>query len=376
MNVRRSISAATATGAAALALVTLSACSGSSAAGEQNKDGKLDVVTSFYPMRFLAEQVGGEHVAVSTLTEPGTDPHDQTITARQRVELESAGYVLHLTGVQPAVDDAIKEAGVKHTVDAATLTELHVHGTGGDGHDHGGSHSDEHKGEAEGHGHEGEAHSEHGHEGEAHSDGHAAEADGHGHEAEGHSDEHKGEAEGHSHETEAGTDPHIWLDPLKYAEVAEGVGETLGKADPDHAADYKKNADALVKKLKALDATFTAGLKNTDTKTFITTHSAFGYLAERYGLKQEGIAGLDPESEPTPARIKELQEVAKRDKVTTVFFETLASDKTAKTLAKDTGLKTDVLDPLEGITEKSKGADYFEVMEANLAALQKALGAK
>ncbi len=68
---------------------------------------------------------------------------------------------------------------------------------------------------------------------------------------------------------------------MKYAEVAEGVGETLGKADPDHAADYKKNADALVKKLKALDATFTAGLKNTDTKTFITTHSAFGYLAER-----------------------------------------------------------------------------------------------
>ncbi|OII64765.1 zinc ABC transporter substrate-binding protein [Streptomyces sp. CC53] len=365
MNVRRSISAATATGAAALALVTLSACGGSSAAGEQNKDGKLDVVTSFYPMQFLAEQIGGEHVAVTTLTEPGTEPHDQTITARQRVELESADYVLHLTGVQPAVDDAIKEAGVEHTVDAATLTELHVHGTGGDGHDHGGAH----EGETGEHGHE--------HEGDAHADEHAGEADAHGHEAEEHGDAHEAETEGHSHEAaEGGADPHIWLDPTKYAEVAEGVGESLGKADPDHAADYRKNADALVKKLKALDASFTAGLKNTDTKTFITTHSAFGYLAERYGLRQEGIAGLDPESEPSPARIKELQDVAKRDKVTTVFFETLASDKTAKTLAKDTGLKTDVLDPLEGITDKSAGADYFAVMEANLAALQKALGAK
>lgn len=171
-------------------------------------------------------------------------------------------------------------------------------------------------------------------------------------------------------------DPHVWLDPVKYAEVAQGVGKALQKADPDHAADYQKNTDAVVKDLGALNEKFAAGLKNTATKTFITTHSAFGYLAERYGLTQEGIAGIDPEAEPSPARVKELQSVAKKDHVDTVFFETLASDKTAKTLAKDTGLKTDVLDPLEGITKKSKGENYVQVMESNLAALQKALGAK
>jgi zinc transport system substrate-binding protein len=163
---------------------------------------------------------------------------------------------------------------------------------------------------------------------------------------------------------------------VKYAEVAKGVGASLEKADPDNAAAYKKNTAELVKKLDGLHAQFQQGLKNTTTRTFITTHSAFGYLAERYGLDQEGISGMDPESEPSPARVKELQDIAKKDKVTTVFFETLASDKTAKTLAKDTGLKTDVLDPLEGITERSKGTDYIEVMQANLAALQKALGAK
>ncbi|MEF9882823.1 metal ABC transporter substrate-binding protein [Streptomyces sp. P9-A4] len=321
MNVRRLIPRSALAGAVALGAVTLSACGGTSGAADKGSDGKLDVVASFYPMQYLAEQIGGAHVAVDTLTKPGVEPHDLELKPRQIGELGEADVVLYLKGIQPAVDDAIAQAGVKNTVDAATLTTLEKHGAEV-GHDHG------------------------------------------------------SEEAGHDHGSEAGGDPHIWLDPVKYAEVAKGVGAALEKADPDHAADYRKNTDALVKKLGDLDTAFETGLKNTATKTFVTTHSAFGYLAERYGLDQEGISGVDPESEPSPARIKEIQDIAKKDKVTTVFFETLASDKTAKTLAGDTGLKTDVLDPLEGITDKSKGDDYIEVMQSNLAALQKALGAK
>ncbi|MGI5399030.1 metal ABC transporter substrate-binding protein [Streptomyces sp. CA-135486] len=323
MNVRRLIPTTAVAGAVVLGLMAVSACSTSAADGRSD-DGKLKVVASFYPMQFLAEQIGGDHVSVSTLTPPGVEPHDLELKPRQTAALNEAGYILYLKGIQPAVDKAIAQSDAKNKLDAATLTTLEHHGTEG------------------GHSHEGEeaGHDEHGDEGEA------------------------------------GADPHIWLDPVKYAEVAKGVGTSLGKADPDHAADYKKNTDALVTKLNGLHTEFQSGLKNTTTKTFITTHSAFGYLAERYGLDQEGIAGLDPESEPSPARIKELQAVAAKDKVGTVFFETLASDKTAKTLAKDTGLKTDVLDPLEGITDKSQGRDYTEVMKSNLAALQKALGAK
>ncbi|CAL9289961.1 metal ABC transporter substrate-binding protein [Streptomyces sp. NPDC101145] len=335
MNVRRSISTTAVAGAAVLGLVTLSACSGSSGGAEKNKDGKLDVVASFYPMQFLAEQIGGDKVSVTTLTRPGVEPHDLELKPRQIAGLQDAGFILYLKGLQPAVDEAVKQSGVKNAVDAATLTTLETHGT-----------SEDHSA------HEGEAHTDEAHEGETHEGGHE-----------------------HDH-SEAGGDPHIWLDPVKYAEVAKGVGDRLAKADPDNAATYEKNTDELVKKLGALDTSFREGLKNTTTRTFITTHSAFGYLAERYGLDQEGIAGLDPESEPSPARVKELQQIAKKEKVTTVFFETLASDRTARTLAKDTGLKTDVLDPLEGITDRSKGADYLEVMRANLTALQKALGAK
>ncbi|MFI2349553.1 metal ABC transporter substrate-binding protein [Streptomyces sp. NPDC019443] len=336
MNVRRLIPTTVAAGAVALGLMAVSACSSSNAADGGKNGDKLKVVASFYPMQYLAEQIGGDHVSVSTLTEPGVEPHDLELGPRQTAELNEAGYILYLKGIQPAVDKAIAQSEAKNKVDAATLTKLEHHGTEG------------------GHSHEGE---ETGHEET-------------GHEESGH-DEHAHEGEG-----EAGADPHIWLDPVKYAEVAKGVGASLEKADPDHAADYKKNTESLVGKLNGLNTAFQQGLKNTTTKTFITTHSAFGYLAERYGLDQEGIAGLDPESEPSPARIRELQDVAKKDKVTTVFFETLASDKTAKTLAKDAGLKTDVLDPLEGITDKSKGRDYVEVMQSNLDALQKALGAK
>ncbi|MEU4490333.1 metal ABC transporter substrate-binding protein [Streptomyces purpurascens] len=316
MNVRRRLIPAAA--AASLGLGALTACSSDSAATGNTE--KFDVVASFYPMAFLAEQIGGDHANVTSLTEPGQEPHDLEISTQQRAQLEEADAALFLKGLQPAVDEAVSQTGIETKIDAASLTHLE---------DHGGA----------GHSHEGE---------------------------EGHSEE----------EEEHGRDPHVWLDPVKYAEIAQGVGKAFEKADPDHAADYKKNTAALVKKLGGLNSDFENGLKDSKSKVFFTNHAAFGYLAERYGLTQEAISGVDPESEPSAARVKELQQEAKADGVTTVFYETLVSDRTAKTLARDANLKTDVLDPLEGITGKSRGDDYFQVMEANLKALQSALGTK
>ncbi|MCW8381301.1 metal ABC transporter substrate-binding protein [Streptomyces justiciae] len=319
MNVRRQhISGITIAAVTALGLGTLSACSSDSAAAG-NSD-KFDVVASFYPMAYLAEQIGGDHVNVTSLTEPGQEPHDLEISAKQTAQLQESDAVLYLKNLQPSVDDAVAQSEVKTKIDAASLTTLEKHGN--------------------------------------EVGGHAAEHD------------------DHEDEEMSGLDPHIWLDPVRYAQVAEGVGKAFEKADPDHAADYKKNTAALVKKLDGLNTQFETGLKNTKTKVFITTHAAFGYLAERYGLTEEAINGLDPESEPSAARVKDLEKMAKADGVTTVFYETLVSDKTAKTIASDANLKTDVLDPIEGITSKSRGDDYFQVMESNLKALQSALGAK
>lgn len=337
MNVRRLIPSTALAGAVALGLVSLSACAGSSDAADGGNGGKLDVVASFYPMQYLAEQIGGGHVAVDTLTKPGVEPHDLELKPRQIGELGEADVVLYLKGIQPAVDKAIAQAGCREH-----RRRRHPH-------------------EARGPRHRSRSRRPRGPRRRVRRGARRARRLRRG---------------PRPRLRRPAADPHVWLDPVKYAEVAKGVGSALAKADPANAADYKKNTDALVKKLGDLDTAFETGLKNTATKTFITTHSAFGYLAERYGLDQEGISGVDPESEPSPARIKELQDIAEKDKVTTVFFETLASDRTAKTLASDTGLRTDVLDPLEGITDTSKGDDYIEVMRSNLAALQKALGAK
>ncbi|TQJ52961.1 zinc transport system substrate-binding protein [Streptomyces sp. SLBN-115] len=319
MNVRRRLISGTAVAAVtALGLGTLSACSSDSAAAA-NTD-KFDVVASFYPMAFLAEQIGGDHVNVTSLTEPGQEPHDLEISAKQTAVLQESDAVLYLKDLQPSVDDAVAQSEIKTKIDAASLTTLEKHGN--------------------------------------EVGGHAAEHD------------------DHENEELSGLDPHIWLDPVRYSQVAEGVGKAFEKADPDHAAAYKANTAALVKKLGALNTQFKDGLANTRTKVFVTTHAAFGYLAERYGLTEEAINGLDPESEPSAARVKELEKMAKADGVTTVFYETLVSDKTAKTIASDANLKTDVLDPIEGITKKSRGTDYFSVQEANLKALKTALGTK
>ncbi|OYP17711.1 zinc ABC transporter substrate-binding protein [Streptomyces sp. FBKL.4005] len=318
MNVRRRLIPAAAVAAAtALGTGTLSACSSDSAAANT---GKFDVVASFYPMQFLAERIGGDHVRVTTLTSPGQEPHDLEISPKQIAALQESDAVLYLKDLQPSVDDAVAQSPVKTKIDAGSLTPLEHHGN--------------------------------------EVGGHAAEHD-------------------HEHgEEEGGKDPHIWLDPAKYAQVAEGVGKAFEKADPKHAADYKKNTAALVKQLGELDTQFKTGLADTKSKVFITTHAAFGYLAERYGLTEEAINGLDPESEPSAARVRDLEKMAEADGVTTVFYETLVSDKTAKTIANDAGLKTDVLDPIEGITDRSRGKDYFAVQRANLKALQQALGAK
>ncbi|MEV6026977.1 zinc ABC transporter substrate-binding protein [Streptomyces sp. NPDC052036] len=318
MNIGRRLIPGTAVAAVtALGLGALSACSSTSAAGNT---GKFDVVASFYPMAFLAEQIGGKHVHVTSLTQPGQEPHDLEISARQTAQLQESDAVLYLKNLQPSVDDAIAQSEIKTKIDAASLTTEEEHGNEVGGH------------------------------AAAH-------------------DTHQGEESG-------GKDPHIWLDPVRYAQVAQGVGKAFEKADPKHAADYAKNTAALVKRLDDLDQQYATGLKNTKSKVFITTHAAFGYLAERYGLTEEAINGLDPESEPSAARVRQLESIAKADGVSTVFYETLVSDKTAKTVAQDANLKTDVLDPLEGITAKSRGNDYFQVMQSNLKALQTALEAK
>lgn len=178
-------------------------------------------------------------------------------------------------------------------------------------------------------------------------------------------------APGGGEDEHAAYDPHLWLDPVRFAAVARKVGDRLAAVDPDHAAGYRKRAGEVVGELTALDEAYRSGLRTCRVRTFITSHAAFGYLAQRYHLRQVAMTGIDPEVEPSPTRLAEVARRAKEEHVKVIFFERLASPKLAGVLAHEVGAKAEVLDPIEGATGSS---DYLSLMRANLTALRGALG--
>ena len=172
------------------------------------------------------------------------------------------------------------------------------------------------------------------------------------------------------------SDPHFWLDPALMERAVERIQRALGDARPGDRAEIERNAAAYRGELRELDARYKTTLSTCRRRDLVTSHAAFHYLATRYGLSQEPIAGLSPETEPDPKRLAELTDLVRRRNATTVFYETLVSREVAETLARETGTRTAVLNPLEGLTseQEGKGASYVSVMDENLAALKDALG--
>jgi zinc transport system substrate-binding protein len=159
-----------------------------------------------------------------------------------------------------------------------------------------------------------------------------------------------------------GSDPHVWLDPVLYARVVRKI-----------AAVLHRPAAGLLTELSRLDRDYRTGLRRCQRREIVTSHEAFGYLARRYGLQQVAITGITPESEPSPQRLADVIKLVRKTHATTVFFETLVSPRLAKTVARDVGARTAVLDPIEGA---ESGETYLSLMRKNLEALQKALGCR
>ena len=290
---------------AAVAMGSAAACG-----ADEPGDGELSIVAGFYPLQFVAERIGGDRVRVTNLTQPGAEPHDLELSPRQAGAISDARLVVYLGGFQPAVDEAIAQAGVA-TLDVATLVPL----IDSPGHDEG--------------------------------DG--------------------------STEAEPSTDPHVWLDPTRLATIAEAVAARLTELDPEGAADYRARAATLGEELATLHGEYADGLRDCERREIVVSHAAFGYLADRYDLRQIPIAGLSPETEPTPGQLAAAAEQARQVGATTIFFETLVSPAVAQTVADAVGAQTAVLDPIEGLEPGSAG-DYLSVMRANLATLRPALG--
>ena len=323
----------------AVATLALAGCSSDGAStdtsGSGDGDASLTVGASFYPLQFVAERVGGEDVEVSSLISPGVEPHDAELSPSVVRSMQSMDTVLYLTDFSAAVDEAVETTGAR-ALDAHHIVE-------------------EHAADVAAH-----AESEHDHE------------DGHAHEGEDeHTDEdhaHEGE-DGHDHDHGA-ADPHFWLDPTLVAEFADDVVAEFSELDPDHAADYEARGEELKGELSSLDDSFTQGLEICERRDVFVSHEAYGYMAVRYDLHQEGLSGLDPEAEPSPARVREIRDLVQDTDATTIFTESLVSASVADSLAEDVGVTTAVLDPLESITD---GDDYLGVMTRNLEALRAGL---
>jgi zinc transport system substrate-binding protein len=287
----------------------LTGCGGDdSESGAQQGTG---VVAAFYPLAYAAEEIGGPGVDVVNLTPPGAEPHDLELSIRDVEQVRDADLVLYLSGFQPALERAVRDANGR-TVDLLEGLDLLAGGAG--------------------------------HEEEA-------------------------EEEGHAGEEESEFDPHVWLDPVRYTQVADRIAAALEAAP---------GAEAFATELRELDADYERGLADCERHELVTSHAAFGYLADRYGLEQIAISGLTPEAEPTASELEHVVDQIREHGATTVFFETLVSPKLAETVARESGATTAALDPLEGLTEEAlaRGENYFSVMRRNLESLRRALGCR
>ena len=304
--------------ACTLSLSLLTGC-GTQPADTAADDGRLRVLTSFYPMYDFACKIGGDCIDVTNMVPSGTEPHDWEPSTNDLKNLEKADvFIYNGADMEPWADDLlVSRSDTLRVVEASENVELRT--TDGE------------------------------HE--------------HAHEHEG-ADHHHGDF-----------DPHVWLDPENAKIEMEAIRDALCAADPENSTVFQSNYEKYAAELDALDAEFREKLAPLPNRTIVVAHEAFGYLCDAYGLTQVGIEGLSPDSEPDPGRMAEVIDFVREHSISTIFFEELVSPKVAEAIASETGAQAKMLSPLEGLSDEqaAAGADYFSVMHDNLAALMEAL---
>lgn len=304
--------------ACTLSLSLLTGC-GTQPADTAAGDGRLRVLTSFYPMYDFACKIGGDCIDVTNMVPSGTEPHDWEPSTNDLKNLEKADvFIYNGADMEPWADDLlVSRSDTLRVVEASENVELRT--TDGE-HEHAHEHED--------------------------------------------ADHHHGDF-----------DPHVWLDPENAKIEMEAIRDALCAADPEHSTVFQSNYEKYAAELDALDAEFREKLAPLPNRTIVVAHEAFGYLCDAYGLTQVGIEGLSPDSEPDPGRMAEVIDFVREHGISTIFFEELVSPKVAEAIASETGAQAKMLSPLEGLSDEqaAAGADYFSVMHDNLAALMEAL---
>jgi zinc transport system substrate-binding protein len=303
-----------------LLLVGISACGKQEA---EKEDGKLEIVTSFYPMYDFTKNVAKDKANVSMLIDGGVESHDYEPSAKDMAKIQNADvFVYNSNEMETWVETVLENIDTSKVkvIEASKGIELLKGSESHDGEDH-----DEHADEEE--------HEEHDHD--------------HGH-------------------------SHVWLDPLLVKKEVRTISDALIEIDSKNKDYYEKNTTEYLSKLDKLNDDYVAAFEGAKSRKFVTQHTAFSYLANQYGLEQVAISGLSPDQEPTPKELKGIQDLVKKENINVIYTESSASEKIAKTIADATGADLAVLNPMESVSKKDRenGADYLSIMAENLEALK------
>jgi zinc transport system substrate-binding protein len=294
---------------------------------DDSNDRKLSVYASFYPLYDFAKKVGGDKIEIVNLVPPGIEPHDWEPAASDMVSLETADvFIYNGADMEHWVDKVLASLKTEKLIVVEASQEIELL--------------------------------------EGHHDDHDEEKE---HEEEEQHDEEEDHEEGH--------DPHVWLNPLYAKKQMEMIKQAFIEADSTNEAYYESNYQKYAVEFDALDKAFKEELAILPNKDIIVAHQAFGYLCAAYGLNQVPIEGLSPDSEPDPARMAEVIAFAQEHQIKVIFFEELVNPKVAEVIAKAINAKTDVLNPVEGLTDEqiASGKDYISIMKQNLTAIKAAL---
>lgn len=281
----------------------------------------LKAAVSFFPLEDVVSRVGGERIEIVRLVAPGDNAHEAELSAKTVAALGDADAVFYVSGgFQPTVEKAV--SALPDSVRAVDLFEV---------------------------------------EGIEHIDA---------------STSHDHEHDQSTSSTTGDEDPHVWLDPLHMGAMARAVAGVLAELDPAGSATYVANATAYVAEMDSLGGEMSGRLSGCATRTLVTAHDAFGYLARRAGLDTVSIAGLSPEDEPSARQLEAIADAARTAGVTTVFFEVSLPEDLARTVASAVGAGVDTLDALEGVTQESldAGSTYSSIMRGNIDRIAVALG--
>ncbi|WP_226584943.1 metal ABC transporter solute-binding protein, Zn/Mn family [Halobacillus litoralis] len=324
--------------------LVLASCGGEEQSGGaegKKKDGNVDVYTTVYPLQFFAEEIGGDTVNVQSILPPGSDAHTYEPTTKEMVKMAGADLFIYngagLEGYAEKISDSIEPEGVT-ILEAASNINLDE-----PIHDH------------------------------LQADSHAKEEDGtdkdnkHNHE-----EDQTPDHDGHNH---GDTNPHVWLDPIRSAQMAENIKDKLVLLNPEKEEMYQQNYNQLENKLMELDQTFHERIESKAKRKLIVSHAAYGYWEEAYGIEQIAVAGLSPTNEPSQKDLEEIIHVAEENDLNYVVFEQNVTTKVSKVIQKEIGAESLQFHNLSVLSQKdiNNGEDYFSLMNENLDALSTAL---